>query len=681
MQKCLKCRASITGKKGNKNLEIRKGWYGSMRGKIRGKGEKSLLKGNAKAAKTRKNNRSISEDFTLVCRGIREFNKILPGQMRHVLFKSILSACIPLVAVFASAWILNELAGEWRKERLLFLCLFAVVTTFVLSALKYVQDAKVAIGYSCLFSAHEICLTQKNHRLPYEILEMTETERLREQVSGSISVSGAGMASLYWDMETVIKNLFRMAAAILLGAGFLRALFTVRDMAGQTGGGISGGIFFTGLVFLMGVCIFISCKMAGKHFETSFEVFKEGAKYQRYGEFYTMNYLKDENAAMDARIFSQEGIILRESQEKCYQRFAAGKRREIRALDRYDGVRLFFTCFSGILVYVLVGLMALLGKIGAGEVVAAYAAVTMFISALSELSEIITDLRNNNEHLLNFFRFVDLPEDLNGVGDNIEKGNTGMVEKEHDFKGIQFEHVSFRYPESEDFALCDINFSVRAGEKLAFVGENGSGKTTLVKLICRLYRPTQGRILLDGVDIWSYPHEEYKKRLSVVFQDFSLFAFSIAENVAASNTYDRKRVEHALAAAGLLEKVSRLPEGVNQPLFHYFCEDGCDLSGGEAQKLAIARAIYKDGDIMVLDEPTAALDPFAEADIYKHFGAMSEKKTAFLVSHRLSSCQNCDRVAVFFAGRLVQLGSHKELVLQEGKEYARLWEAQAQYYR
>ena len=140
--------------------------------------------------------------------------------MRHVLFKSILSACIPLVAVFASAWILNELAGEWRKGRLLFLCLFAVVTTFVLSALKYVQDAKVAIGYSCLFSAHEICLTQKNHRLPYEILEMTETEQLREQVSGSISVSGAGMASLYWDMETVIKNLFRMAASIFDRAGF-----------------------------------------------------------------------------------------------------------------------------------------------------------------------------------------------------------------------------------------------------------------------------------------------------------------------------------------------------------------------------------------------------------------------------------------------------------------------------
>lgn len=632
---------------------------------------------------TKKNGRTFWEDILLIRRGIKEFGKILPGQMNFVMLKSILGACIPLISVFASAWILDELVQKRRQERLFWLCLFAVGGVFLLSGLKYIVDAKVAVGYSCLFSAHEICLTQKTHRLLYEVLEMPETKRLREQVSGSISVSGAGMASLYWDMEVVVTNLCRAAAALLLGAGFFKALFAVPQ--GQDG---AGSPLFLGVILMVGVCIFISCKMAEKHFDVSFEVFEKGAEYNRYGEFYTMNYLPNEDAAMDVRIFSQEGIILRESGEKCYQSFAKGKQKEIRAVNRCDGVRLLCTCFCGICVYALVGWMALSGRIRAGEVVAAYAAQNMLILAFSELAQIITDLRNNNEHLLNFFRFMDLPEeeDRGNMEGNSSlnfpaKQDSGLPKKEnYDFSGICFEHVSFRYPGSKEWALFDICLKVKKGEKLALVGENGSGKTSFVKLLCRLYQPTKGKILLDGADIWSYPWEEYKSKLATVFQDFSLFAFSVAENVSALEEYDGMRVENALRKAGLWKKVENLSQGIKQPLFNQFCEDGCGLSGGEAQKLAIARAVYKDADIMILDEPTAALDPFAEAEIYENFGVMSEGKTLILVSHRLSSCKSCDRVAVFFNGKLVQLGKHEELLRQDKEEYFRLWEAQARYY-
>lgn len=644
---------------------------------MKGKGEK-------------KNGRTLWEDILLIRRGIKEFEKILPGQMIFVLLKSILGACIPLISVFASAWILDELARGRREERLFWLCLFAVGGIFLLSVLKYGMDAKVAVGYSCLFSAHEIHLTKKTHRLLYEVLEMPETKRLRDQVSGSISVSGAGMASLYWDMEVVATNLCRALAAILLGMGFFRAL-----LFASGGKGSAGGPLFLGMILMVGICIFISCKMAGRHFDVSFEVFEKGAEYNRYGEFYTMNYLPDEDTAMDVRIFSQEKIILRESGEKCYQRFAKGKRREIRAVNRYDGARMSCTYLCGVCVYALVGWMALSGWIGVGEVVAAYAAQNMLVSSFSELAQIITDLRNNNEHLLNFFRFMDLPEAMEGAKLQEKSGDKTLLMEDHDLSGrggdsqqrtipvslgIRFEHVSFRYPGSKEWALSDICLEVKKGEKLALVGENGSGKTTFVKLLCRLYHPAKGRILLDGVDIWSYPWEEYKNKLAAVFQDFSLFAFSIAENISALE-YDRMRLEDALKKAGLWEKVKSLPQGIKQPLSNQFCEDGCDLSGGQAQKLAIARAIYKDADIMILDEPTAALDPFAEAEIYKNFGAMSQGKTTFLVSHRLSSCKSCDRVAVFFGGKLVQLGGHEELLGQDGEEYFRLWEAQARYYR
>lgn len=218
------------------------------------------------------------------------------------------------------------------------------------------------------------------------------------------------------------------------------------------------------------------------------------------------------------------------------------------------------------------------------------------------------------------------------------------------------------------------------------VGENGSGKTTMVKLLCRLYRPTQGRILLNDKDIWLYSREEYMGLLSTVFQDFSLFAFSVGANVAARCDYDRRRVQSALEQAGLWDKVERLPRGLDQALSTDYEEDGVRLSGGEAQKAAIARALYKGGAVLILDEPTAALDPYAEAAIYEQLfrsleGSGETGRTLLSVSHRMSTCRYCDRVAVFSQGRLVQLGAHRQLVREEGSVYQRLWQAQARYYQ
>ncbi|MDE7274467.1 MAG: ABC transporter ATP-binding protein/permease, partial [Lachnospiraceae bacterium] len=212
------------------------------------------------------------------------------------------------------------------------------------------------------------------------------------------------------------------------------------------------------------------------------------------------------------------------------------------------------------------------------------------------------------------------------------------------------------------------------------VGENGSGKTTLIKLICRLYQPSEGKILLNGTDIADIPFEKYIACIATVFQDFSLFPFSMGENIAASGDYDAAKVEEALAKAGLEEKLLQWKNGVRQSIFSDFDENGADLSGGEQQKAAIARAVYKDAELMVLDEPTAALDPYAEYEIYKNFSEITEGKTLISISHRLSSCRMCDRILVLGEGKVLQEGSHEELVKDlDGKYYA-LWNAQAQYY-
>ena len=245
---------------------------------------------------------------------------------------------------------------------------------------------------------------------------------------------------------------------------------------------------------------------------------------------------------------------------------------------------------------------------------------------------------------------------------------------------IEFCDVSFRYPESDAYALRHVNFRIGSGERVAIVGMNGSGKTTFIKLLCRLYDPTEGTILLDGKDIREYNYEEYLQLFSVVFQDFKLFAFPLAENVAAGRHYDPEKVRLCLSEAGMEDRLATLPKGLETCIYKGFDPEGVEISGGEAQKIALARALYKDAPFVILDEPTAALDPLAEAEVYSHFNEMVSGKTAVYISHRLSSCRFCTRIAVFDEGSVVQYGEHDELLADESGKYHELWYAQAQYY-
>lgn len=253
---------------------------------------------------------------------------------------------------------------------------------------------------------------------------------------------------------------------------------------------------------------------------------------------------------------------------------------------------------------------------------------------------------------------------------------------------VEFRDVSFRYPNATEdaWALRHINLKFKVGSRLAVVGMNGSGKTTFINLLCRLYDPTEGQILLNGIDIRKYRYEEYQALFAVVFQDFRLFSFPLGQNVGASVEYDRAAAESALLRAGFGERLSTMPRGLNTPLYSNYDASGVEISGGEAQKIALARALYKAeaGDppapFIVLDEPTAALDPIAEADVYARFNGIVAGKTAVYISHRLSSCRFCDDICVFDGGHLVQRGSHEALLKEENGVYAALWQAQAQYY-
>lgn len=255
------------------------------------------------------------------------------------------------------------------------------------------------------------------------------------------------------------------------------------------------------------------------------------------------------------------------------------------------------------------------------------------------------------------------------------------TEKRSDRKyEIEFKDVSFRYPGTSTWALRHVSMKFDVGGRLAVVGENGSGKTTFIKLLCRLYDPDEGEIRLNGIDIRKYRYDNYLALFSVVFQDFQLLAQPLGANVAAAEDYDRERAARCLEKAGFGARLAELLNGLDTCLYRDFEEDGVEISGGEAQKIALARVLYQDAPFIVLDEPTAALDPEAEAEVYTKFNDIVEDKTAIYISHRLSSCRFCDQIAVFDGGQVVQQGSHDQLIREEGK-YQSLWNAQAQYYQ
>jgi len=293
--------------------------------------------------------------------------------------------------------------------------------------------------------------------------------------------------------------------------------------------------------------------------------------------------------------------------------------------------------------------------------------VTTILAGFSELHKQSLDLSGMREYLEHDepFSFED--------GESIVPDCAASYE-------LELRDVSFRYAGAQADTLTNINLKIAAGEKLAIVGLNGAGKTTLVKLLCGLYDPTAGQILMNGQDIRKYNRRDYYRHFSAVFQDFSILGISIADNIAQDTDICQERLAQATAFAGLTEKINSLPERFETKLTKSIYNDGIELSGGETQRLMLARALYKNAPIIILDEPTAALDPIAEADLYSKYNELTSNRTSLYISHRLASTRFCDRIILIDNGKIVEQGSHESLLKQKGS-YAELYEIQSQYYK
>ena len=389
---------------------------------------------------------------------------------------------------------------------------------------------------------------------------------------------------------------------------------------------------------------------------------------------YVMDRSEDFSAAKDIRVYGMADWLRGMYRELSDRALSWQKKLSARQfLTRLADLGIILLR-DGTAYAVLIG-MALRGEITVDRFMLYFAAISGFATYVGNIMTAWTAMQTASLVLCDFREYLDLPD---GGGSGKERADTHLTHAPQ----IVFDHVSFRYDGAQEDTLRDISLTLHSGERVALVGTNGAGKTTLVKLLCGLYSPTAGEVRVDGVPVGDFAREEYYRLFSPVFQDVQTAFFSLAETVAGEvgGHLDRERAERCMRRAGLGKKLDSLPLGIDTRLDKQINKDGIELSGGEAQKLMMARALYKDAPVLVLDEPTAALDPIAENEIYLQYRDMTEGKTSLFISHRLASTRFCDRILFLKDGKIAEEGTHSELIALGG-EYAKLFEIQSCWYR
>lgn len=615
------------------------------------------------------NKMSLKEAFCYTIKGVKIWWGYDPGIIVSTLCSAAAGALFPYVNIYLSARILSELSGSREKEILMKFAFVTILVNAVLALLKAAADRWKECKRAGEWLDTNDIYANKMLQMDFSVLDDTSTHKKLSQIQQVQNWSSMGLIAIPDYMQEFVGEIVKILGAVTLTV----TLFLCEVPASAGNLTILNHPLTTVLVigsFLIVAVLgpILEIKVDEKWAQCSEEATFGNRLFNFWGE-----YFLDKKNAMDIRLYGQNktGLKAMESDDSFLPdgpiaSVMKGKYGLLYAV----GQSLTYLLMGGIYLFVVVKAWA--GAFGIGELSQYVGALTMMAAAVSALFATVGKIRVNVVFVKKSIEFLNIPNRMYQGSLTVEKRTDGKYE-------VEFRDVSFKYPGSETWALRHVNVKFQIGNKMAVVGQNGSGKTTFIKLLCRLYDPTEGEILLNGIDIRKYSYEEYLSIFSVVFQDFSLFAFPLGENVAAAKDYDRAKVEQTLRQAGFAERLDAMPKGIDTWLYNKFDEGGVDVSGGEAQKIAIARALYKNAPFIILDEPTAALDPVAEAEIYARFNDIVGDKTAVYISHRLSSCRFCDEIMVFDGGTVVQKGRHEELVRAVGK-YAELWNAQAQYY-
>ncbi len=568
--------------------------------------------------------------------------------------KTVITAVRALLPVIVSPMIIDELIGDRDVKTLIILATVLIGGEFIIGVILE-RISNQLMKYQQRLDNHFNILTgQHSMELDFQLTEDKEAlDQVEKARTGMDWYSGGayGIAEQIFGFASNVLRIFGLVTIISLNAPLLLLVILA-------------------YVIIMG---FVSAK----NNKIGFEVYKKLAKINRLFGYFGWNIV-DFRYGKDIRLYDARKMMV-----DCWDRNSDASNAQWK-WQAETGMKYYLIGNIANIIrmmgsYLYVGFLAIKGVFSLGVLV-------QMIQAADELNNTLGGLVSNTQEILKrcnyayeFVLFMEYPEAL-------EKGEKA-VDKE--IREIEFRNVSFKYPGTDKMILDNISIKIGAGEHLSIVGLNGAGKTTFIKLLCRLYDPTSGEILVNGVNIKEYDYNQYMALFAPVFQDFRLFAFPIEENITLVDEDDKEyytgdeaeRIEKIIEMVNLTQMMEKLEKGRKTTLFKYFEENGIEPSGGEQQKIAIARALYKSSPVVILDEPTAALDPIAEYEIYKQFHTLVGDKTAFYISHRLSSCRFCDRIAVFSEGTIKEYGTHDELAGIKNGIYAKMFEAQAQYYR
>ncbi len=570
------------------------------------------------------------------------------------------TAAVPYVSNLFYAGILDHLVLA-AYDTAVKLVVWMVAVTLVLRLLSKGCDRMVS--HYCEPCAYEIKkrMAQKAFTMEYETLDRTETlAAFRRVRAGEQGMGGVERQLLE------IYGFFQELAGIVLACGFVLVLFARTDSTKEQ---ISTSILMFVVMFLAFAAVLVLSNYFAKK-DGAFRVQTE-LENERVNTLsaYLLNLACKETYVKDIRLYGLKGYLLKKMEwmrtvGKIYTRGGSYS-------GKCQAVPAFVAQVFAAVTYICIAAKAIAGSITIGEVTMYAGAVITMVAGVQKLLARYQDIHYMNEYLSSYEEFITRP--------NMHYDGTLPIEKRDDNRYLlELSHVSFRYPGTSQEILKDVSMTFCIGEKLALVGVNGAGKTTLIKLLCRLYEPTEGEILLNGINIAKYDYEEYVRIFSVVFQDFHLYNFPLDENVSSGERVDGARLKNALKLAGMWERTQELPQKEKTLLGHENGQ-GVLLSGGETQKIAIARALYKDAPFIILDEPAASLDPLAEAEIYENFNTLVHDKTAIYISHRMSSCKFCDRIVVLDGGEILEEGTHEALLARQGRYYE-LYSTQASYY-
>lgn len=615
---------------------------------------------------------SFGESFRLHLRAYHDIQKVCPKLFPTIMVSRVVKALTPYATIYFSAQIINTLVSHQLNDNIWFWVLLTLSSSAVFSILNAILLRMETVELEVFYLKKEKIFSDKMFSLDFTDIDKPETHDLRSKILQVENWNGWGFNQFPYRFTSVVESCMGILCAVVLTV----SLFTtpVPENAGIFT--ILNHPVFVFIFILFLILITTSVGMCNAKALTYVSKAAENATLgNRIWAFF--GYLgEDSKRALDIRIYNQQDLALHyKSINNSFlstgplARYARGPMGIYRALAN---------SISAILtggIYLFTCLKAWAGAFGIGSVTQYVGAVTALSRNLSTLIEMIGYMQTNATFLQTVYQLLDIPNSMYQGSLTTEKRSDRNYE-------VEFKNVSFKYPNTDTWALRNVSVKFKVGNRLAVVGENGSGKTTFIKLLCRLYDPQEGEILLNGINIRKYNYRDYMNIFSVVFQDFQLLSQPLGSNVAGSMNYDEERVLKSLRDAGFEERLKELPDGLDTQLYKEFGEsnDGVNISGGEAQKIAIARALYKNAPFLILDEPTAALDPIAEAEIYAQLNQIVNDRTAIYISHRLSSCRFCDEILVFDNGEIIQTGSHESLVDDVHGKYYELWHAQAKYY-